>query len=120
MPAKTKPTESILFAQVRELAPSIHGLLNSRTARLRASLTSHDVTGGYGVGFTYVLFLDLLIEQCRTCGETQLSEPILECKYHRFDTRFMQIADAEAPTLEKALRKLDAVAALRLGERKAA
>lgn len=118
--ADNKTTESALILQVANLAPTINNLLNSRTARLRASLTSHDVTSGYGHGFTVHLFLDLMIEQCRTCGETPWSAPVLECKYHRFDREFMQIADTEAPTLERALVKLDKLAELRLGLRRAA
>lgn len=120
MPANSNPIESALFAQVQQIAPSIYNLLTSRTARLRASLTSHDVTGGYGIGFTYTLWLDLMIEQCRMCGETPWSQPVLDCRGHRMETRFMQIADAEGPTLEKAMKKLEALAELRLELRKAA
>ena len=106
------------LGQVAELAPTISNLLNSKTGRITAAVSSHDVTGGYGRGFTFYLKLELLVEQCLTCFETQFSAPTFDCRWHRFEKRFMQIADAEAPTLEKALRKLEAALAIR--ERRAA
>jgi len=105
-------TSPDFLAQVAELAPSIHNLITSKHARLRAAVTSHDVTLGYGRGFTFHLWLDVLVEQCLTCFETAASAPRFDCRWHRFEKRFMQIADAEAPTLEKALRKLDAASGL--------
>lgn len=104
-------TSPDLFAQVQQIAPTVAALLATRTARLTASMTSHDVTGGYGRGFTFHLKLEVLVEQCLTCFETQWSAPTFDCRWHRFEKRFMQIADAEAPTLENALRKLEAVSA---------
>lgn len=94
--------------QVQSLAPSIFHLINSKVARITAAVASHDVTGGYGRGFTFHLKLELLIEQCLNCCETQFSQPHFDCRWHRFENRFMQIADAEAPTLEKALAKIEA------------
>lgn len=115
---KDKPLT--FLQQVSVIAPSVHRLLQDRTARLTASISSHDVTGGYGRGFTFYLKLEILIEQCLTCCETQFSEPSLDCRWHRFEPRFMQIADAEAPTIEKALKKLDTAATYRRSERMAA
>jgi hypothetical protein len=66
----------------------------------------------YGRGFTFHLKLEVLVEQCLTCFETQWSAPTFDCRWHRFEKRFMQTADAEAPTLENALRKLEAVSAM--------
>lgn len=110
--ADTFNTAPDFVAQVQSLAPSIHQLITNKAARLTAALTTHDVTGGYGRGFTFHLKLELLIEQCLTCFETATSRPSFNCRWHRFEKRFMQIADAEAPTLEKALRKLEAVSAM--------
>ena len=106
--------------QVVQLAPSISALINSKHARLTAAVTSHDVTGGYGRGFTFNLKLELLIEQCLTCCETSFSQPTFDCRWHRFESRFMQIADAEAPTLERALLKLERAASYERLERMAA
>jgi len=106
------------LAQVRLLAPTIHNLLTSKSARITAAVTTHDVTGGYGRGFTFHLKLELLIEQCLTCFETQFSKPTFDCRWHRFEKRFMQIADAEAPALDKALVKLES--AIQIRERMAA
>ena len=107
--------------QVVQLAPSISALINSKHARLTAAVTSHDVTGGYGRGFTFNLKLELLIEQCLTCGETPYSSAVIDCHWHsKFEKRFMQIADAEAPTLEKALLKLERAASYDRPERMAA
>lgn len=85
------------LSQVSALAPTKVAELISSTARIT---------------------LELLIEQCLTCFETQFSQPTLDCRWHRFEKRFMQVADAEAPTLEKALRKLESAMAIR--ERQAA
>ncbi len=117
MADKSNTAHSFL-EQVAELAPTISNLLNSKSGRITAAVTSHDVTGGYGRGFTFHLKLELLVEQCLSCFETQFSQPTLDCRWHRFEKRFMQIADAEAPTLEKALRKLET--AIQIRERMAA
>lgn len=117
----TKPnTADSFLEQVFNLAPSISALINSKHARLTAAVTSHDVTGGYGRGFTFNLKLELLIQQCLTCCETEYSQPSFDCRWHRFETRFMQIADAEAPTLERALLKLERAASYERLERMAA
>jgi hypothetical protein len=113
-----KNTDSPFLAQVLQLAPTVHALISSNHARLTTAITSHDATGGYGRGFTFHLKLELLIEQCLTCFETATSAPQFDCRWHRFETRYMQIADAEAPTLEKALGKLNVVSVRE--ERKAA
>ena len=114
------PESNSFLEQVQELAPAISDLLNTKHARITAAVTSHDVTGGYGRGFTFHLKLELLIQQCRSCGETQFSAPRFDCPWHtrNMEARFMQIADAEAPTLEKALVKIEAAMAIR--ERRAA
>lgn len=41
-------TSPDLFAQVQQVAPTVATFLTAKTARLTASMTSHDVTGGYG------------------------------------------------------------------------
>lgn len=104
---KTNPDSSLL-TQVQRLAPSIHNLITTRPARITAAMTTHDVTGGYGRGITFYLKLEVLLEQCAHCGETPISDAVLECPRHRIERRFMQIADTEGPTIEKALRKLEA------------
>lgn len=111
-------TSPDFLSQVSALAPTVAQLINSKTGRITAAVTSHDVTGGYGRGFTFYLKLELLVEQCLSCFETQFSQPTFDCRWHRFEKRFMQVADAEAPTLEKALRKLEMALAIR--ERRAA
>lgn len=114
------PEHKTFLAQVQAIAPMIFRQLNAQTARITASVQSHDVVNGYGRGFTFHLKFEILIEQCLTCCETQFSQPSFDCRWHRFESRFMQIADAEAPTLERALRKLESVAAFRGQERMAA
>lgn len=113
-------TQPAFLEQVAELAPVISSLINSKHARLTAAVTSHDVVNGYGRGFTFNLKLELLLEQCLTCGETQFSQPSFDCRWHRFESRFMQVADAEAPTLERALLKLERAASYERLERMAA
>lgn len=101
-------SNTLFLHQVQNLAPNIFHLLNSKVARITAAIASHDVVNGYGRGFTFHLKLELLIEQCLSCCETQFSQPTFDCRWHRFEKRFMQVADAEAPTLEKALMKIEA------------
>ena len=108
---RLKNTESTFLPQVEKLAPNLHKILTSKHARLTIAVTSHDVTSTYGVAFTFYLKLELLIEQCKTCGETPESAPVLDCECHRFETQFMQVADTEAPTLEKGLLKLNSLRA---------
>lgn len=105
----TKDTDNAFLTQVEQIAPSIHQLITKKHSRLTMSVTSHDVTGGYGSGFTFHLKLEMFIEQCMHCFETATSPPSFDCRWHKFEKRYMQIADAEAPTLEKALRKLNMV-----------
>jgi hypothetical protein len=100
-------TQPSFLEQVQQLAPSIFQFITAKHARITAAVTSHDVTMGYGRGFTFHLKLELLVEQCLTCFETPFTQS-LDCRWHRFEKRFMQVADAEAPTLEKALVKLEA------------
>lgn len=113
-------TQPSFLEQVTNLAPSVSAFINSKHARLTAAVISHDVTGGYGRGFTFNLKLELLIQQCLNCCETEYSQPSFDCRWHRFETRFMQIADAEAPTLERALLKLERAASYKRPERMAA
>lgn len=114
-------TQPSFLEQVAELAPVISSLINSKHARLTAAVTSHDVVNGYGRGFTFNLKLELLVEQCLTCGETPYSNAVIDCHWHsKFEKRFMQIADAEAPTLEMALLKLERAASYERLERMAA
>ena len=114
------PENKSFLAQVQAIAPTIYRQLTAQAARITASVQSHDVVNGYGRGFTFHLKFEILIEQCLTCYETQFSQPSFDCRWHRFESRFMQTADAEAPTLETALRKLESVVAFRGQERMAA
>lgn len=100
--------EFSFIGQVQQLAPSIYSLITTKSARVTSAMTTHDVVGGYGRSITFYLKLEILLEQCIYCGETPTSSPVLECGRHRMERRFMQVADTEAPTLEKALRKLEA------------
>jgi hypothetical protein len=113
--AKKSNTPSPLIQQVSRFAPTVSELIHSKHARLTSAITSHDVVNGYGFAFTFHLRLELFIEQCNQCGETQFSAPILDCDGHKMERRYMQIADAEGSSLEKALVKLEA--ALDMGNR---
>lgn len=110
---ETQAIDSLFGSSITAIAPGVSALLNSRHCRLTASITSHDVTKGYGRGFTFHLKLEMLIEQCLSCFETPQTQPNFDCKWHRFEMRFMQVADAEASTLEKALAKLESAMAIR-------
>lgn len=105
--AEKSITQFSFLEQVAALAPTVFNLINSKHARITAAVTSHDAVNGYGRGFTFYLKLELYLEQCQLCGETQFSRPVLECYGHRVERRYMQIADAEGRTLERALVKLE-------------
>ncbi len=115
-------TGNSFLSQVQTLAPSVYQLLTTSPSRLKASLASGDVLNTYGVSFTVVLTIKVLIEQCPSCAETQFNAPTFDCRWHRFQKRWMKIADAEGRTTENALKSLDRVVNLWLigRERKAA
>lgn len=106
--------------QIQAIAPTVFDLLSRNVARVTSAITSSDVVNGYGKRFLYYLKLEILLKQCRHCGETQFSRPHFDCRWHErnMEARFMQIADAEGATLEGALRKLEA--AMMIRERMAA
>lgn len=106
--------------QIQTIAPTVFDLLNRSVARITSAITSGDVVNGYGKRFLYYLKLEILLKQCRHCGETQFSRPRFDCRWHErnMEARFMQIADAEGATLEGALQKLEA--AIHIRERMAA
>ena len=100
--------------QIQTIAPTVFDLLNRSVARVTSAITSSDVVNGYGTRFLYYLKLEILLKQCRHCGETQFSRPRFDCRWHSIaDHRFMQIADAEGATLEGALQKLEAAICVR-------
>lgn len=106
--------------QVADFAPTIYHFLSTRAGRITTALSSHDVTGGYGHGFTFCLKFEVLIRQCRHCGTMPATSFTSRCLRHSFQARFMQIADAEGQTFEKALRHLEALVSLSQMERMAA
>lgn len=106
--------------QVADFAPTIYHFLNIRAGRITTALASHDVVNGYGSGFTFCLKFEVLIRQCRHCGTTPAASLTSRCLGHRFQARFMQIADAQAQSFEKALRHLEALVSLSQMERMAA
>lgn len=111
MAAQTNNTD-VFFLQLPQIAPAIAEFLKTYPSTLKASITSGDVTGSYGVRMTIVIAAEVLIEQCPSCAETQFDAPTFDCRWHRFEKRWMQIADAEGSTTEKAMRNLDRVVAL--------
>ena len=105
---------SIICTARRSASWSTRWVANAcrRTCGETAS-AGHFALNGYGRGLTFHLKIELLIEQCLHCFETSTGEPRFDCRWHRFEQRFMQIADAEAQTLEKALAKLESAMFIR-------
>lgn len=107
---------SVFFVQLSDVAPAISNLLKTHTARIRASVTTHDVVNGYGIGFTYHAFIEILIHKCQRCGEHEYSTPHFDCTGHRYQVEWLEVASAEGRDFQDALRNAEAV----IAERKAA
>jgi hypothetical protein len=110
--SSTQVTADSFLSQIQAFAPSVYQLLTTYPARLKVSLASGDVMNSYGVSFTIVLTVKVLIEQCPSCAETQFDAPTFDCRWHRFQKRWMKISDAEGRTTESALKNLDRVIGL--------
>lgn len=88
---------------LKQIAPSLAELLSRHHARLTVSITSHDVTGGYGSTLSYYVLVEVLTELCNRCGETSWSKPQFDCSYHRFVVNWARVADSEGKSYEQAL-----------------
>lgn len=111
---------SLFFVQLADVAPAISNLLKTYTARLRASVTSHDVEGGYGFAITYHVFAEIFIRKCKNCGEHEYSRPHFDCKGHRYESAWIEIASDEGKDIVEALRFANTRVAAWLMKRKGA
>lgn len=100
-------TPQSFVSQLFEVAPAIATLLKSYTARIRASVSSHDGVNGYGWGLTFHVFIEVHGERCKNCFEDSYSPPRFDCRWHRFERLWISVADGEGKDLAAALARLD-------------
>lgn len=98
---------TVFFIQLSEVAPAVNSLLNGYTARIRSSVTSHDAVNGYGIGFTFHVFIEVLAKRCDFCQEDDFSEPHFDCRWHKFEPTWVLIADHEGRDTANALQSVN-------------
>jgi hypothetical protein len=99
----------IFFVQLSDVAPAIATLLKTYTSRIRAHVSTGDVVNTYGISIVFQVFIEVLTDRCKGCGETQFSAPNFgDCRNHRFTKEWQEIASGEAKEgTEAALSRAD-------------
>jgi hypothetical protein len=106
--AATQYRPEIFFVQLSDVAPVITTLLKTYTSRIRAHVSTGDVINTYGVSIIYQVFIEVLTDRCKGCGETQFTAPNFgDCRNHRFAQEWQEIASGEAESTQEALLRAD-------------
>ncbi len=104
----SESSRNFLFLQLSDLAPAISKLLKTYPSRLRAHVSTGDVINTYGISIVYQVFVDVLTDRCKGCGETQFTAPNFgDCPNHRFATDWAEVASGEGEGTEAALERAD-------------
>lgn len=106
----SQSSRELFFTQLSDVAPAISKLLKTYTSRIRANVTTGDALNTYGVSIVFQVFIEVLMDRCKGCGETQFSAPNFgDCRNHRFAKVWQEIASGEAKEgSEGALKRADA------------
>lgn len=109
----------LFFIQLSDVAPAISKLLKTYTSRIRAHVSVGDALNNYGVSIKFQVFIEVLTDRCKGCGETQFTPPNCgECRNHSFVKVWDEIASGDAKEgSEVALRRADKYVAQWLGKR---
>jgi hypothetical protein len=87
----------LFFLQLSDVAPAVNKLLKTYPARVRGHVTTGDAINTYGVSTVFQVFIDVLTDKCKGCGETQFTPPNSgDCRNHRFVTDWMEVASGES------------------------
>lgn len=105
----SKSSREFFFLQLFDVAPAINQLLKTYPSRIRGHVTTGDAINGYGVSVIFQVFIDVLMDRCKGCGETQFSAPNSgDCRNHRFIKVWQEIASGEAKEgTQEALNRAD-------------
>jgi hypothetical protein len=104
----SESSREFFFLQLFSAAPAIDQLLKTYPSRIRGQITTGDAVNGYGVSVAFQVFIDVLMDRCRSCGETQFSAPNFDyCRGHRFKTEWREIASGEGVGTQEALNRAD-------------
>ena len=98
----------VLFVQLSDAAPAISKLLKTYPSRIRAHITTGDALNTYGVSIIFQIFVEVLMDHCKNCGETQFTAPNDDCRYHKFNKEWREVASGESKDgTEAALKRAD-------------
>jgi hypothetical protein len=97
-------SRELFFTQLSDVAPAISKCLKTYPSRIRAHVSTGDVINTYGVSIIYQVFIDVLTDRCKGCGETQFTPPNFgDCPNHRFITEWREVASGEGEGTEAAI-----------------
>jgi hypothetical protein len=114
----SESSRELFFTQLSDVAPAVSKLLKTYPSRIRANVTTGDAINTYGVSIVFQVFVEVLMDRCKNCGETQFTAPVDDCRYHRFRKEWREVASGEAEDgTQGALIRADKHAASWLGKR---
>ncbi len=114
----SESSRELFFLQLSDVAPAIDKLLKTYPSRIQAHISTGDVINTYGVSIVFQIFVEVLMDRCKNCGETQFTPPNGTCRYHRFKKEWREIASGEAKEgSQDALSRADVGVGKWLGKR---
>jgi len=92
----SESNRELFFTQLSDVAPAVSKLLKTYPSRLRAHITTGDAINTYGISIVFQIFVEVLMDRCKNCGETQFTAPNDACRYHKFNKEWREVASGEA------------------------
>lgn len=104
----SESSRDLFFLQLSDIAPAVSKLLKTYPSRIRAHVSTGDAVNTYGFSVVFQVFIDVSMQRCKGCGETQFSPPNCgDCRNHRFAQEWQEIASGEAESTQEALLRAD-------------
>ena len=104
----SESNREVLFVQLSDAAPAINKLLKTYPSRIRAHITTGDAINTYGDSIIFQIFVEVLMDRCKNCGETQFTAPNDHCRYHKFNKEWREVASGESKDgTQAALKRAD-------------
>jgi hypothetical protein len=108
MNAVAKNSRELFFTQLSDISPAVSKILKTYPSRIRAHVTTGDAINTYGISIVFQVFVEVLMDRCKNCGETQFTAPNDACRYHKFIKEWREVASGEAKEgTERALMRAD-------------
>lgn len=102
----SESSRELFFTQLSDVAPAIKQLLKTYPSRIRTQASTGDAINTYGVSMIFQVFIDVLMDRCGTCGETQFTPANGRCRYHRPRKEWREIGSGESEDgTQEALRR---------------